>query len=165
MHKRIQHHLLGFARIGHDKRLTAVAQAEMGNFDLLFDTAQHNPFFAPVKLQRVTCRKMQGDKSIARTSASPLQVAHKALNRRIGPGVALRYELLIELLGRPPLPTGPLQILLEKFLKPKVKPVAQLVPNWRSLTLVARRPLILQILFDPSAIVLGPMAVNGFDPR
>ena len=56
--KGIQNHLLALAGIGHDKGLAAVAQAEMGDLDLLFDTAQHNLFFAPIKLQRVTSSKM-----------------------------------------------------------------------------------------------------------
>ncbi|KXF91949.1 hypothetical protein AT574_04600 [Phaeobacter inhibens] len=60
----------------------------MGNLDLLFNAAQDNPFFAPVKLQRVTSSKMQRDKSIARTGTGPLQIPDKSLNGRIGPGVA-----------------------------------------------------------------------------
>lgn len=108
---------------------------------------------------------MQRDKGLARTGTDPLQAAHKALNRGIRSGVALRYELFIELRGRPPLPTRSLQILLEQVLKSKIKPVAQFMPSRRRLSLVARRLLILQVLLDPSAIVLGPMAVNGFDPR
>jgi hypothetical protein len=42
----------------------------MGNLDLLLDTAQDNPFFAPVKLQRIACRKMQRDKGLARTGGA-----------------------------------------------------------------------------------------------
>ena len=120
----------------------------MGNLDLLFDTAQHNPLFAPVKLQRITCRKMQRDERISRNGFGPLQIAHKTLNWRIRPGVALRYELLIKLLGCPSFPPWALQILIEKFLKSKIEPVAKLVPNRRRLALVVRRARILQILLD-----------------
>ena len=148
LRKGIQHHLLGFAGIGHDKGLAAVAQAEMGNLHLLLDTAQDNPFFAPVKLQRIACRKMQRDKGLARTGTGSLQIADKSLNWRIGTGVAFHHELLIERLGRPPLPEWSLLVLIEQLLKPKIKPVAQFVPNRRGLALVARRALILQILLD-----------------
>jgi len=120
----------------------------MGNLDLLFNAAQDNPFFAPVRLQRIACRKMQRDKGLARTGASPLQIADKSLNRRKGTGVAFHHERLIELLGRPPLPAWALLVLIEQLLKPKIKPVAQFVPNRRGLALVARRALILQILLD-----------------
>lgn len=120
----------------------------MSDLHLLLDTAQDNPFLAPVKLQRVTCHKMQRDKRLARTGTGPLQIADKSLNRRIGTGVAFHHELLIELLGRPPLPAWPLLVLIEQLLKPKIKPVAQFVPNRRGLTLVAWRALILQILLD-----------------
>ena len=37
---------------------------------------------------------------------------------------------------------------IEELLKPKIKTITQLVPNRRSLTLVARRAVILQILLD-----------------
>ncbi|SHM27527.1 hypothetical protein SAMN05444398_112133, partial [Roseovarius pacificus] len=53
----------------------------MGNLHFLLGTAQDNPFFAPVKLQCVTCRKVQRDKRLARTGTSPLPIADKALNR------------------------------------------------------------------------------------
>jgi hypothetical protein len=125
-----------------------VAQAEVGNLDLLLDTAQDNPFFAPIKLQCVTCRKMQRDKGLARTGIRPLQIADKSLNRRIGTGVTFRHELLIELLGCPPLPAWSLLVLIEQLLKPEIKPIAQFVPNRRGLALVARRALILQVLLD-----------------
>jgi hypothetical protein len=56
----------------------------MGNLHLLFDTAQHNPFFAPVKLQRVTCCKMQRNKRFARTGTGPLQITHSETLFAIG---------------------------------------------------------------------------------
>jgi hypothetical protein len=65
------------------------------------------------------------------------------LNWGIRPGVALRYESLLKLLGCPSVPPWAFQILIEKFLKPKIKPVAQLVPNRRGLTMIARRAAIL----------------------
>ena len=76
---------------------------------------------------------------------------HDLENGRIGSIVKLsgfRDEVHIKLLGRPPLPAGSLLVLIEKRLKPKVKPVAQLVPYRSSLPLVARRVLIFQILLD-----------------
>ncbi|WP_127112710.1 hypothetical protein [Shimia sediminis] len=116
-------HLLRFAGIGHDKGLAAVAQVEMGNLHLLLETAQYCPFFASVKLQCIACRKMQQDKSLARTGTGPL-------------------------LGAPPFPAGSLLVLIEKPLKSKIKTVARPVPNQWHLALVAQRPLILQILVD-----------------
>ncbi len=38
-----------------------MAQAEMRNFDLLLHATQNNVLLAPVKLQRITCFKMQGN--------------------------------------------------------------------------------------------------------
>ena len=55
----IKHHLLRFPRIGHYKRLAAVAQTEVGNLHLLGNTAKNNMLFAPVKLQRIASLKPQ----------------------------------------------------------------------------------------------------------
>ena len=148
LHKSIQHHLLALAGIGHDKGLATVAQAEVGNLHLLRDTAQDNPFLAPVKLERITGSEVQRNESLARTGTGPLQIADKTLNRRTGPGVTFHPEMLIELLGCPPLPAWSFLVPIEQVLKPKIKPVAQFVPNRRGLALVAWRALILQILLD-----------------
>ncbi len=48
----------------------------MGNLDLLLGTARYNPFFAPIKLQRVTCRKMQRDECLSRTGPGALQLTN-----------------------------------------------------------------------------------------
>ena len=53
-YERIQNHLLALARIGNHERLAAVTKAEMGELDLLLNTSQDNPFFAPVELKGVT---------------------------------------------------------------------------------------------------------------
>ena len=44
---------------GHDKRLAAVAQTEMGHMNLLLDTAQQDMFFAPVELEGIARREIQ----------------------------------------------------------------------------------------------------------
>lgn len=62
-----------------------MAQAEVGDFDLLLNAAQDNAFFAPVKLQRIACRKIQPDKSITRTGSSLLQIADSETLSAIGP--------------------------------------------------------------------------------
>ncbi len=66
LRKGIQHHLLGFARIGDDKGLATMAQAEVGNLHFLLDTTQDNAFFAPVKLEGITGSEMQGNERISR---------------------------------------------------------------------------------------------------
>ena len=43
------------------KDLRLMAQAEMRNFDLLLQAPQNNVLIAPVKLQRITCLKVQGN--------------------------------------------------------------------------------------------------------
>jgi hypothetical protein len=80
---------------------------------------------------------------LTRTRFGLLQIAHKTLNWRIGPGVTFHHELLIELLGCPSFPPWALHILIEKFLKLKIKTVAQFVPNRRGLAMIARRAVIL----------------------
>ena len=72
--KGIQHHLLALARIGDHKRLATMAQAEVSNLHLLLNTAQDNALFAPVKLERITGSKVQGDECISRSGVGTLEV-------------------------------------------------------------------------------------------
>ena len=70
LRKGVQHYLLSFAGIGSHKRFTAVAHAEVGYLNLLLNATQDNTFFAPVKLQRIACRKIQRNKRISLRSSS-----------------------------------------------------------------------------------------------
>lgn len=85
--KGIQHHLLGFAGIGHDKGLATMAQADVCSLHRSLDIAQNNAFFAPVKLEGITGCKMQGNERICRSGTGTLKIADKTLNRRTGPGI------------------------------------------------------------------------------
>lgn len=102
--------------------------------------------FAPVKLERITRSKMQGDKRRSRSGVGTFEVSVKSLNRRIGSSIPLRDELFAKLRGRPPLPARPLLILPEQFLKSRVKSIAEIMPDRRRLPLIARRTVVLQIL-------------------
>ena len=115
-----------------------MAQAEVSNLYLLLDTTENNALFAPVKLERITGSKMQGDKRLSRSSIGTFEVSDKSLNRRIGPSIPFRDELFVKLRGRPPLPARALVILLEKLLEPRVKSIAQLMPGRWRLPLIAR---------------------------
>ena len=57
----------------------------MRGLHLLPDTAQYDPFFAPVKLQCVARRKMQRDKRISRTGPGALQLTNSETLSAIGP--------------------------------------------------------------------------------
>ena len=63
-HKGIQHHLLLLVHIGHDERLAAVAQAEMGDVNLVLETAQQDIFLAPVELKRIARHEIERDECI-----------------------------------------------------------------------------------------------------
>jgi len=133
--ERIRDHLPGFAPMGHDKGLAAVTRTEMGNLHPLIDTARHDPFLAPVELQRVTRRKMQRDERLARTGARPLRIAHETPNRRTRSAVALRHEPLMQIPRHPTLPSRSLHVLLEQLPNPGVMASARLATNRRNMAM------------------------------
>ena len=54
---RVEHHLLGLPRIGHDEHLAAERQAEMRDLDGLHDPAELDLLMAPVELADLAGRK------------------------------------------------------------------------------------------------------------
>ena len=61
---RIQHHFLGFMRIGDYKHLTAIRQTKVGYFNGLHQAAQQDRFLTPIKLASLASWKGQGDKGL-----------------------------------------------------------------------------------------------------
>ena len=165
LNKGIKHHLLLLVQIGHDDRLAAVAQPEMGHVNLVLNTAQHDVFLAPIELERIARiarREMQRNERIARTGPGCLpEVSYKALNRRIGPCVAFRDNLLIKRLGCATGAPSKLQIVFEKLPETRLGFRAQLVTNTRLPPPILRLLRVLQILL----IVVREMPVSRATAR
>ncbi len=62
-------HLLGFPRVGPDKRHAAIGQAKVSHFDRGGYTPQNHRLTAPVKLIRFAGTKAQRDKGLVQTGA------------------------------------------------------------------------------------------------
>lgn len=121
----------------------------MGHADLLLGTAQQDIFLTPIELKRVTCREKQGNERVTGVgSRRLLELAHKMLNRRIGPRVAFRDDLFEKLLRCATVAPSKLQIVFEKVPKTRLEFRAQFVTNALMRPPVLRRRVVLQILLD-----------------
>jgi hypothetical protein len=93
---RVEHHLLGFPRVGHDEHLTAERQPEMRNLDGLHDAIELDMLMAPIELADLAWRKYQRNKGLcdARTRLGRLPAPHKPLHAVVGTAVSLGLQSL-----------------------------------------------------------------------
>jgi hypothetical protein len=67
----VEDHLLGLAWVGDQEAHPAVAEPDMRHLHLGRDAAHHDPFVAPVELERLARRKSQRDEGLGNTAMSP----------------------------------------------------------------------------------------------
>ena len=129
---RVKQHLVALARVGHQPEGPAGAQLHVRQLHLAPDPADHQPFLAPVELERLAPAKLQGHVGRAgchRTGRCPLGpqiLRHPAVMA----GEALFLQLLVQAPGRPALLARPFLIGLDRLVQPGREAGEHLRPRW-----------------------------------
>ena len=93
---RVEHHLLGLSRVGHDEHLAAERQPEMRNLDGLHDASELDMFVAPVELADLTGSKRQRNVGLrqGRAGFGGLPPLHEPLHAVVGTAIPLGLQSL-----------------------------------------------------------------------
>jgi hypothetical protein len=93
---RVEHHLLGFSGVGHNKHLAAECQTQMRDLDGLHHACELDMFVAPVELADLPRRKRQRHIGLrqGRTRFGDLPALHEPLHAVIGTAIPLGLQAL-----------------------------------------------------------------------
>ena len=93
---RVEHHLLGFPRIGGNEHLAAECQPEVRDLDGLHDAVDLDMLVAPIELTDLTGRECQRDKGMRQRRAGfdSLPTLNEPLHAVIGAAIALGLQAL-----------------------------------------------------------------------
>ncbi len=115
---RVEHHLLGFARIGPDERHPAVAEPDMGNLHRRAHAVDHDDLVAPVELVGFTGRKHQRNVGFGLLlRLTPLPGPAEPAHRIVAATISGKPQILEHQLERHTLALRPLRILFEHLGK------------------------------------------------
>ena len=112
---RVEHHLLGFARVGHHEHLAAERQAEMRDLDGLHDPAEFDVLVAPVELANLAGRERHRHKGLGqgRADLDGFPAPHIPLHAVVSAAVALGLQSLEQPTRGAPLSFGQLAFNLQ----------------------------------------------------
>ena len=108
MHMRVKKHLMGLQGVCPQQKRPAVRQLDMRHLQFGALAAQHRKIFAPVILEclaRLKDQRHKGSSPRRLLFALPIRppYAGKGSNPAVGPGVAQRHQVIMQLLRGPPL--------------------------------------------------------------
>ena len=118
----VKQHLVTLAWVGHQPEGTAGAQLHVRHLKSIVDTADHQPLFAPIELERLTQLKAQGHESVHHRM--PLSVAPRTdeiSDARVAAAVPSGPHLAEQRQRRTPLALGSMCIDLQRLLDRLVK--------------------------------------------
>ena len=117
----IEQHFVTLAGIGNQPEGPAGAQLQVGHLQAPVDAADHQPLFAPVKLERLAhleAERNEGTRHLAIAFAPP---ANEGGDLAVATGIAVRPDLRVQGLGGAPILFGAVGVRFERLFQRRFK--------------------------------------------
>jgi hypothetical protein len=117
---RVEEHFVPLTRVGHQDKGPTGAQLEVGHLNTPIDAANHQPFFAPVKLEGFAQGKFEGHAGRLADRLPRLRTPapDKFSDPAVTPRISLLTQFLPEFQYRAPIPLGPPCIRFQRRRQP-----------------------------------------------